>query len=711
VEYRTLDIEKPLIEQGFSQHFDVIIAVNVLHVTQNLTETLDRIHSLLAPDGLLLIQEITQPQLEFDITDGLLMHPLEDVQRSQGNPFLSKQQWQELLGDRAFNQVVAYGDADFGQHIFIAHASSSPKKDINDWFYIPSWQRSLQPPLNTDNHKHRWLIFLDERGLGDFLKQKLQLQGHDIVTVKVGTEFSSIGDFSYTLNPQQKADYNALIQELAAKNLLPSAIAHLWSVTDICELTIDRVSQAQARGFYSLLFLTQALTAHNCNPLQIKVVSNNMQGVVDEGICPQKATLVGLVKVIPQEYPHIRCCSIDITLPAPDKVEKLTDKLLAELTSTSTDIVAYRGGYRWIQNFLPAPLPIPELPIKQKGVYLIIGGLGSLGLVFAEFLAKTYQAKLILVGRSAVPSPGDRKYQKLLELEALGAEVMTLSADTANLEQMQNAIAQAETRFGRIDGVIHSVATSITERMRRIEQLSQVECDREFQAKVYGVLVLQQVLQGKQLDFCLLISSLASIFGGVGHAAYSAANLFLDAFCQHNQTNSVPWISVNWDGRVPFLPGLNVNPELTMTPQDDIEVFKRVLSRENGQIIVSTRNLQTRIDTWTNVEPIHSSGHFRPNLQTNYTPPRDRLERDIADIWQEVLGISQIGIHDNFFALGGDSLTGVTVINKFQQQLNQSIPIAAMFTAPTIAELVTHFTQKSLTPVLASISDREEGEL
>ena len=716
VEYRTLDIEKPLTEQGFSlQSFDVVIAVNVLHVTQNLADTLERVHSLLTPDGLLLMQEITQPQLEFDITDGLLMHPLEDVQRSQGNPFLSKEQWQELLSERAFNKVVAYGDADFGQHIFIAHASLSQKKDIADWFYIPSWQRSLQP-LDTDNQKQCWLIFLDDRGLGDRLVEQLQLQGHDIVTVKVGTEFSSIGDRAYTLNPQQKSGYNTLIQALAAKNLLPSAIAHLWNITDICELTTAEVSQAQTRGFYSLLFLTQALVAQNCDSLQIKVISNNMQAVnVNESLCPQKATVVGLVKVIAQEYSHIRCCSIDVTLPAPDswQAEKLTDKLLRELTATSTDkVVAYRGGYRWLQNFLPVSLPTSTLPkLKQGGVYLIIGGLGSLGLVLAEYLAKTYQAKLILVGRSAVPSPEDCKHKKLLELEALGAEVITFSADTANLEQMQNAIALAETRFGRIDGVIHCVATNITERMRRIEQLSQVECDREFQAKVYGILVLQQVLQGLQLDFCLVVSSLASIFGGVGHAAYSAANLFLDAFvCQHNQTNPVPWTSINWDGRVPFLPGLNVNPELTMTPQDDIEVFKRVLAGEDGQIVVSTRNLQTRIDTWTNQAPTNSSGHSGSNLQTNYIAPRDRLEQDIADIWQEVLGISQIGIHDNFFELGGDSLTGVTIINKFQQ-LNYNIAISALFEAPTIAELVTHFPQKSLTPVLASKSNREEGEV
>ncbi|MHC5732012.1 MAG: class I SAM-dependent methyltransferase, partial [Nostoc sp.] len=105
--YRFLDIEKSLTEQGYSSHgFDVIIAVNVLHVTRNIEKTLDRVRSLLAPGGFLLLWEITQPQLDFDITDGLLMNPLDDEERSRGNPFLSKEQWQEKLRSHGFGEVT-----------------------------------------------------------------------------------------------------------------------------------------------------------------------------------------------------------------------------------------------------------------------------------------------------------------------------------------------------------------------------------------------------------------------------------------------------------------------------------------------------------------------------------------------------------------------------------------------------------------------------
>jgi acyl carrier protein/NADP-dependent 3-hydroxy acid dehydrogenase YdfG len=596
------------------------------------------------------------------------------------------------------------------------------------------------------------LIFVDDCGLGDRIVQRLKLQGHNIITVRLGKEFTytdNQSERSYTFNPRHKGDYDRLIQQLRTLNFLPAKIVHLWSVTPVSEteLAIAEVQDAQERGFYSLLFLTKALGAeNNSHQLQIKVISNNMQAVSpDEILCPHKATVVGLVKVIGQEYQNIHCCSIDIILPTAGswQEEKLTEKLLTELTARSSErIVAYRGGHRWVQTFkqvsLPAVAKTPKL--KTGGVYLIVGGLGSLGMVLAEYLAQKFQAKLILTGRSSFPQRDEwsqwlmkddatsSKIRKLLDLESLGAEVMVVKADTANLEQMQQVIAQAEKKFGAINGVIHSVATSLTERMRPIERITEVECDREFQGKIYGLLVLRQVLQNKELDFCFLVSSLASIFGGVGHSAYSASNLFMDAFiAQHNHTHPLPWISVNWDGRMPFFAAKNesisfVNPELTMTPQDDVEVFNRALAwDELGQIIVSTRNLQSRIDEWANAsieqKDNSSSGHPRPNSNSAYFAPRNQIEQEIANLWQEVLGVKEVGIHDNFFELGGDSLTGVTVINKFQQKLSKNIPIAALFEAPTVAELAEYCQKQSLIPVLLNgknyleTSDREQGVL
>ena len=72
---------------------------------------------------------------------------------------------------------------------------------------------------------------------------------------------------------------------------------------------------------------------------------------------------------------------------------------------------------------------------------------------------------------------------------------------------------------------------------------------------------------------------------------------------------------------------------------------------------------------------------------SSYLAPRDDLERQLTAIWEKTLGVSPIGIQDNFFDLGGHSLLGIQLFNQIKKQLNQALPIATLFQSPTIEEL------------------------
>ncbi|WP_138506148.1 type I polyketide synthase [Nostoc sp. PA-18-2419] len=127
VEYRLLDIDKSPTEQGFEKYsFDVIIAANVLHATRNIDQTLNHVRSLLAPGGFLLVWEITQPKIDFDISWGLLLKPLNDKRRSPGQPFIILDQWFEALRNQDFVQVAAFPETEAIEHqIIMAVASAS----------------------------------------------------------------------------------------------------------------------------------------------------------------------------------------------------------------------------------------------------------------------------------------------------------------------------------------------------------------------------------------------------------------------------------------------------------------------------------------------------------------------------------------------------------------------------------------------------------
>jgi aryl carrier-like protein len=204
------------------------------------------------------------------------------------------------------------------------------------------------------------------------------------------------------------------------------------------------------------------------------------------------------------------------------------------------------------------------------------------------------------------------------------------------------------------------------------------------------------------LDFCVLFSSIAAILGGLGYAAYAAANLYMDAYAaRRNRGSRVPWLSVNWDGlqqapgeRQDVLLGVDLSA-LAMTPEETGEAFRRVLSLSGApQVVVSTGDLRARLDRWVRfgvpgeaeaAPAAGSSLHFRPSLQTIYVAPTDETERAITRMWQELLGVAQVGIHDDFFELGGDSLLATRLLSALRRHFRVEVSFRSLFEATTPA--------------------------
>src|SRR4029079_16727343 len=68
---------------------------------------------------------------------------------------------------------------------------------------------------------------------------------------------------------------------------------------------------------------------------------------------------------------------------------------------------------------------------------------------------------------------------------------------------------------------------------------------------------------------------------------------------------------------------------------------------------------------------------------------RTELERFLAGLWQEVLGVENVGVHDDFFALGGNSITGAMFVHRLQRELGEIGHVVVMFDAPTVAQLAS----------------------
>ncbi len=436
------------------------------------------------------------------------------------------------------------------------------RPDIADWFYLPSWKRSLPPlrPPDSAVEQATWLIFGDTCGLGAQLARQLEQEGRTVVVVTAGEQWRRLDERAYSIRPAERADYEALIEDLRAGSMLPQAIVHLWNVTPP-----EPAAQSHDLSFYSLLFLAQALGALS-QPISLAVVSNNMHSVVGEAALePEKALLLGPCKVIPQEYPNVVCRSLDIILPAPGpQADELVEQIIAEVATPSTDLaIAYRGYDRWAQAYEAVRLPAAiggKTRLRPGGVYLITGGLGGIGLVLAEELARSAQAKLVLTGRSAFPAraewdawlaahgeqdPVGEKIRAVRRLVQLGAQVLVARADAADAAQMRAAIEAARRRFGPIHGVIHSAGIAGG---GMIQLKTPEQAERVITPKVRAVQVLDALFADAELDFLVLCSSTIAVVGGIGQVDYCAANSFMDAYAHHNAARrGVFTVSINWD--------------------------------------------------------------------------------------------------------------------------------------------------------------------
>ena len=518
-----------------------------------------------------------------------------------------------------------------------------------------------------------------------------------MITVRPGTKFAKLSDTRYEIDPRRPEDYESL---LAAIGPLPSKLVHLWSISagdESLEKTLDD-------SFYSLMFLAQALgqqflnadLTDNADRFDLIVVSNDLHKVRgDEQLVPAKATLLGPCRVIPQEYPNITCRNIDVSLDSA--------QLLAELKATVTDpIVAYRNGRRWVQTF--EPVGLGELPgaaprLREKGVYLITGGLGGVGLEIAEYLAQTVHARLVLVSRTS------REIARLEKLKGLGAEVLVLTADIADRNGLAPSLDEVRRTYGAINGVVHAAGIPPASIIQRETRES---AHRVLLPKVHGTELLSELLHDDNLDFFLLCSSLRAFTGGPGAAAYCAANCFLDAFAQAHDSDAGPLtIAIDWDGWVDVGMSRNTTTfeskeelaELGMSAAEGVETLHRILTNPLPQVIVSTRSLkavmapqssvthQALLDEYT-ASRASSVLHPRPELETVYVEPQNPTEQKLANIWSDLLGVEKIGRDDNFFDLGGDSVVSIQVIAR-AKQAGLQLTAKQVFEHQTIACLAT----------------------
>ncbi|MBN6053825.1 acyltransferase domain-containing protein, partial [Nonomuraea sp. RK-328] len=396
---------------------------------------------------------------------------------------------------------------------------------------------------------------------------------------------------------------------------------------------------------------------------------------------------------------------------------------------------------------------------RADGAYLITGGTRGLGMALAKHLVRSGVRRLALVGRTPIPiehpdtpdkhpdrsgeqagisdkhpgtpgehpassggqagEPGERvaaTLRDVAELEAAGAEVLLLTADTGVPAELRAALSRARERFGRIHGVVHAAglpAGGLTQR-RTVADATAVLAPKVLAMGPLAELVGPDTPADERPELLVLYSSAVTAFGGIGEADYCAANTVLDAYGQalaaaapSTRVVSVAWGP--WRHDVWQAENLRSTGGLAervaayraahgFTDDAGCALLDRILAGGHGGVMAVRQPLREVLNAWSSMLDLDDlvgaaaavgpkGERFpRPRLRADYVPPRSDAEARMADLWGAFLGIDAVGVHDPFFDLGGNSLVGMAMVLAIEKELGRPVPPALLFEHATVAE-------------------------
>ena len=437
--------------------------------------------------------------------------------------------------------------------------------DVTQWGFTTGWKPAyadcdIDVTRDLSNLPDTWLIFADDAGIAAPIIAQLRDSGARVVAVRAGDTFARKSADSYTLAPEQGADgYVQLLQHLIADGATPQRIGHFW-LADPRESYRPGSSVLHRnleQGFYSLLYLAQAIQSENIAlPLHLVAVTTGAQALNGGALAhPEKAMIAGPARVAPREMPGLTCATLDIDTAGPD----LTQTLLEELCATPANSTALlRGQRRYGQTLRPAPLAhdLPDLP--EGAHWVITGGFGGIGLTLAEGLITRSAARITLISRTPLPdrsdwdawlaghSPADQTSRRILairRLESLGGAVHVACADVCNIDDMRSALGGARASFGTPYGLIHA-AGHIAD--APLLGKSPTDVEDVLAPKLHGLQVLDELLPDGTLDVMVLFSSTSTLTAPVGQVDYVAANEYLNAFARARAGGKTRILSLNW---------------------------------------------------------------------------------------------------------------------------------------------------------------------
>jgi acyl transferase domain-containing protein/acyl carrier protein len=584
-----------------------------------------------------------------------------------------------------------------------------------------------------------YLLFDTDDLLQRVLQARLKSAGDPgaVVLVKPGEAYRELGGGVFTVRPGSDEDHRELVAALRRAQQEPRRVVHLWAGKSLFDEGRE-LGQAIDRGVLALFHLSRALLAPRpTEAIRLLYPYWSPPGAPQ----PQHAAVAAFARTVRLECPKLLAGTVEIEsdarTPAAMAAEAL-EVVVRELGEGGAPAeVRYSGGKRFARRLEelsgdgaaahPAPGP---LPLTEQGTYVVTGGFGALGLLFAEHLIRRARARVVLVGRS---EPNAAQAARLRELEALGSEVIAMRADVSKRDEALALIDRVRGRCGGIHGVIHGAGVL---RDALLVKKTPAEVREVLAPKVFGTLHLDEATRDDQLDCFVLFSSIAAVLGNLGQCDYAYANAFMDGFAAWREglraagRRAGRTLSINWPlwesggMRVDEQTRKMVTGAMGMQLLSDasgLDAFADALAGPHPQVLVveGDRDKVKRLlglgePPRPAAEPrppappgTAAAGPQRPALPRHGSRGGDevegRLQRDLVVGLTKILKVSEadVDVDADMSNFGFDSITFTTFGNDINKTFRIDVTPVVFFEYATIRSLAKHLSDEFREPIAA----------
>lgn len=536
-------------------------------------------------------------------------------------------------------------------------AFKNAERSLFNSYYINNWKKSLIGiSEKTSEEKGTYLIFSNNgktiTAIGDLI---LSL-GNEVVIVAKGSSFVKSDSSFYSIDPNNRTNFQELFDDLKAKKIKVVNVIYNWLTDSSKE---DDVNYNPIKFLYELInqFSIKVTFLSNFNT---KVLGNEISNISMD-IAIKTVDLFDSKERLFTNY------ILDTVQDQDDPI--LIENIVNDILFNEKDsTVAYRNNNRWVPFFENIKLNSTKQITEFEGDknYLIINSVGGIVKPIIDHLSSLSNNTKVIVLNSTTTSNDDQiaknvvKYQTNLECQ----------------KQFKETVEFILKEHGSISGIICN--PELWNDPVVLETLNTADFATEVKTKTMFIDNLYSAIKNIDIDFVWFPLRLSSIIECSEYRPGVLSEIYTTLLKEHKSDELSHWITVYLDD----LTGRK------LTDDEIITVFKNsFLTKNISSLIVSHRDLNHIIaeSKKTGDPEVNSKNSIeRPIVVTAYTPPETKLEEELCEMIQDFFNYEKVGITDDFFELGGDSLKAMIFIKRIEKQYSILLDLQDFYQKATV---------------------------